>query len=163
MKAFLSLGSIFLVVTGGEALYADMGHFGRKPIAIGWYGMVLPALVLNYWGQGAFVLENPELVNPDTKFFFLMVPEPLKLPLVILATMATIIASQALISGVFSLTAGGAAGLPAPHRIDHTSHQHSGQIYVPLVNWALMVAASAWSSASRHPAISPLRTASRSR
>ena len=141
MKAFLALGSIFLVVTGGEALYADMGHFGRKPIAIGWYSLVLPALVLNYWGQGAFVLENPELVNPDTKFFFLMVPEPLKLPLVILATMATIIASQALISGVFSLTQQAVQLDYLPRiRIDHTSHQHSGQIYVPLVNWALMVA-----------------------
>ncbi|MDP2293439.1 MAG: KUP/HAK/KT family potassium transporter, partial [Actinomycetota bacterium] len=100
--AFLSLGSIFLVVTGGEALYADMGHFGRRPIAIGWYLMVLPSLVLNYWGQGAFLLGNPEQV--EKKFFFLMAPEFLKLPLVLLATMATIIASQALISGVFSLT-----------------------------------------------------------
>ena len=102
MKAFLALGSIFLVVTGGEALYADMGHFGRKPITVGWYCLVLPALLLNYWGQGAFLLENPELV--EQRFFFLMAPAALKLPLVILATMATIIASQALISGVFSLT-----------------------------------------------------------
>ena len=141
LKAFLALGSIFLVVTGGEALYADMGHFGRKPIAIGWYSLVLPALLLNYWGQGAFVLQNPELVNPDTKFFFLMVPEVLKLPLVILATMATIIASQALISGVFSLTQQAVQLDYLPRiRIDHTSQQHSGQIYVPLVNWALMVA-----------------------
>jgi len=138
-KAFLSLGSIFLVVTGGEALYADMGHFGRRPIAVGWYSLVLPALVLNYWGQGAFLLENPELV--DEKFFFLMGPEALKLPLVILATMATIIASQALISGVFSLTQQAVQLDYLPRiRIDHTSHQHSGQIYVPLVNWALMVA-----------------------
>ncbi len=138
-KAFLSLGSIFLVVTGGEALYADMGHFGRKPIAVGWYSLVLPALLLNYWGQGAFLLENPEKV--DQKFFFLMGPEALKLPLVILATMATIIASQALISGVFSLTQQAVHLDYLPRiRIDHTSHQHSGQIYVPLVNWALMVA-----------------------
>ncbi len=138
-KAFLSLGAIFLVVTGGEALYADMGHFGRRPIAVGWYSLVLPALVLNYWGQGAFLLENPELV--DEKFFFLMGPEALKLPLVILATMATIIASQALISGVFSLTQQAVQLDYLPRiRIDHTSHQHSGQIYVPLVNWALMVA-----------------------
>ena len=138
-KAFLSLGSIFLVVTGGEALYADMGHFGRKPIAVGWYGMVLPALLLNYWGQGAFLLENPEAV--EEKFFFLMGPEVLTLPLVILATMATIIASQALISGVFSLTQQAVQLDYLPRiRIDHTSHQHSGQIYVPLVNWALMVA-----------------------
>ena len=138
-KAFLSLGSIFLVVTGGEALYADMGHFGRKPIAVGWYGLVLPALLLNYWGQGAFLLENPEKV--EQKFFFLMGPAALKLPLVILATMATIIASQALISGVFSLTQQAVQLDYLPRiRIDHTSHQHSGQIYVPLVNWALMVA-----------------------
>ena len=138
-KAFLSLGSIFLVVTGGEALYADMGHFGRRPIAVGWYTLVLPALLLNYWGQGAFLLQNPELV--DQKFFFLMGPEALKLPLVILATMATIIASQALISGVFSLTQQAVQLDYLPRiRIDHTSHQHSGQIYVPLVNWVLMVA-----------------------
>ena len=139
MKAFLSLGSIFLVVTGGEALYADMGHFGRKPIAVGWYCLVLPALLLNYWGQGAFLLENPEQVHQ--KFFFLMGPAALKLPLVILATMATVIASQALLSGVFSLTQQAVQLDYLPRiRIDHTSHHHSGQIYVPLVNWALMVA-----------------------
>ncbi|MBI4884448.1 MAG: potassium transporter Kup [Actinobacteria bacterium] len=137
--AFLSLGSIFLVVTGGEALYADMGHFGRKPIMAGWYAMVLPALLLNYWGQGAFLLRNPAAV--DSKFFFLMVPQALKLPLVVLATMATIIASQALISGVFSLTQQAVQLDYLPRiRIDHTSHHHSGQIYVPLVNWLLMVA-----------------------
>jgi KUP system potassium uptake protein len=138
LKAFLSLGSIFLVVTGGEALYADMGHFGRKPIMYGWYGMVLPSLVLNYWGQSAFLLNNPEIV--ERRFFFLMAPEALKLPLVLLATMATVIASQALISGVFSLTAQ-AVQLDYLPRIEirHTSHQHIGQIYVPLVNWVLMV------------------------
>jgi KUP system potassium uptake protein len=138
LKAFLSLGSIFLVVTGGEALYADMGHFGRKPIMWGWYGMVLPSLILNYWGQSAFLLENPEVV--DEKFFFLMAPEALELPLVLLATMATVIASQALISGVFSLTAQ-AVQLDYLPRIEirHTSHQHMGQIYVPLVNWVLMI------------------------
>ncbi len=139
LKAFLSLGSIFLVVTGGEALYADMGHFGRKPIMWGWYGMVLPSLVLNYWGQGAFLLQNPE--ESDRRFFFLMAPEALKLPLVVLATMATIIASQALISGVFSLTAQ-AVQLDYLPRIEirHTSEGHAGQIYVPLVNWLLMIA-----------------------
>ncbi|MGB8858379.1 MAG: potassium transporter Kup [Ilumatobacteraceae bacterium] len=137
--AFLSLGAIFLVVTGGEALYADMGHFGRRPIAVGWYCMVLPSLLLNYWGQGAFLLDNPEKV--EQKFFFLMGPAALKLPLVILATMATIIASQALISGVFSLTQQAVQLDYLPRiRITHTSHHHSGQIYVPLVNWALMVA-----------------------
>jgi KUP system potassium uptake protein len=138
-KAFLSLGSIFLVVTGGEALYADMGHFGRRPITIGWYAMVLPSLVLNYWGQGAFLLQNPEMV--DKRFFFLMAPEVLKLPLVVLATMATVIASQALISGVFSLTAQAVQLDYLPRiAIRHTSSKQAGQIYVPLVNWLLMIA-----------------------
>jgi KUP system potassium uptake protein len=138
MKAFLSLGSIFLVVTGGEALYADMGHFGRRPIAYGWYFLVLPALVLNYWGQGALLLDEPEAVE---SVFFSMAPEPLLLPLVILATMATIIASQALISGVFSLTKQAVQLDYLPRiAIRNTSQEHSGQIYVPLVNWVLMVA-----------------------
>ena len=137
-KAFLSLGSIFLVVTGGEALYADMGHFGRRPITIGWYGMVLPALVLNYWGQGAFLLDNPEKVE---SVFYNMVPEALLLPVVILATCATVIASQALISGVFSLTAQAVQMDYLPRiAVRHTSSEHSGQIYVPLVNWVLMIA-----------------------
>ena len=136
--AFLSLGSIFLVVTGGEALYADMGHFGRRPITLGWYAVVLPALLLNYWGQGAFLLQNPEAIE---SVFFRMAPEPLLLPLVILATCATIIASQALISGVFSLTAQAVQLDYLPRiQIRHTSSSHSGQIYVPLVNWALMIA-----------------------
>ena len=139
LKAFLSLGSIFLVVTGGEALYADMGHFGRRPIMISWYVLVLPALLLNYWGQGAFLLAHPEVV--DQRFFFLMAPEVLKLPLVVLATMATVIASQALISGVFSLTAQAVQLDYLPRiAIRHTSDEHSGQIYVPLVNWLMMVA-----------------------
>lgn len=137
-KAFLSLGSIFLVVTGGEALYADMGHFGRRPITIGWYAMVLPALLLNYWGQGAFLLTHPEDIE---SVFFRMAPESLLLPLVLLATCATIIASQALISGVFSLTAQAVQLDYLPRiKILHTSQSHSGQIYVPLVNWALMIA-----------------------
>ncbi|MFM7253145.1 MAG: potassium transporter Kup [Ilumatobacteraceae bacterium] len=137
-KAFLSLGSIFLVVTGGEALYADMGHFGRKPIMIGWYVLVLPALLLNYWGQGALLLQRPQEIESA---FFAMAPQSLALPLTLLATMATIIASQALISGVFSLTQQAVQLDYLPRiRIQHTSHEHSGQIYVPLVNWALMVA-----------------------
>ena len=137
-KAFLSLGSIFLVVTGGEALYADMGHFGRRPITLGWYGMVLPSLVLNYWGQGAFLLANPEAVE---SVFFRMAPEPLLIPIVLLATCATVIASQALISGVFSLTAQAVKLDYLPRiQIRHTSQSHSGQIYVPLVNWGLMIA-----------------------
>ena len=137
-RAFLSLGSIFLVVTGGEALYADMGHFGRRPITIGWYAMVLPALLLNYWGQGAFLLGHPEDIE---SIFFRMAPDSLLLPLVLLATCATIIASQALISGVFSLTAQAVQLDYLPRiKILHTSQSHEGQIYVPLVNWILMVA-----------------------
>ena len=137
-KAFLSLGSIFLVVTGGEALYADMGHFGRRPIMIGWYSLVLPALLLNYWGQGALLLQRPEEIESA---FFAMAPQSLALPLTLLATMATIIASQALISGVFSLTQQAVQLDYLPRiRILHTSHEHSGQIYVPLVNWVLMAA-----------------------
>ena len=138
MKAFLSLGSIFLVVTGGEALYADMGHFGRRPIVLGWYGMVLPSLLLNYWGQGAFLIGHPEDVH---SVFFRMVPESLLLPVVILATCATVIASQALISGVFSLTAQAVKLDYLPRiKILHTSQSQEGQIYVPLVNWLLMIA-----------------------
>lgn len=137
-KAFLSLGSIFLVVTGGEALYADMGHFGRRPIMLGWYGVVLPALVLNYWGQSAYLLSHPEDVE---SLFFRMVPDPILVPIVILATCATVIASQALISGVFSLTAQAVQLDYLPRiKIRHTSQSQSGQIYVPLVNWALMCA-----------------------
>ncbi len=136
--AFLALGSIFLVVTGGEALYADMGHFGRRPIMRGWYMMVFPSLVLSYWGQGALLLRKPEAIDG---MLFNLVPKPLLLPFVLLATAATIIASQALISGVFSLTAQAVQLDYLPRiRIDHTSHQHSGQIYVPLVNWLLAAA-----------------------
>jgi KUP system potassium uptake protein len=115
-----------------------MGHFGRRPITIGWYGMVLPSLLLNYWGQGAFLLSNPTEVD---SVFFSMAPESMLLPLVILATCATIIASQALISGVFSLTAQAVQLDYLPRiKILHTSQSHSGQIYVPLVNWLLMFA-----------------------
>ncbi len=136
--AFFSLGSIFLVVTGGEALYADMGHFGRKPIMLGWYAVVLPCLILNYWGQGALLLRKPEAIE---QVFFQMAPEGLRLPLTVLATMAAIIASQALISGVFSLTAQAVQLDYLPRiAIRHTSSSHSGQIYVPLVNWLLMIA-----------------------
>jgi KUP system potassium uptake protein len=135
---FLALGSIFLVVTGGEALYADMGHFGRHPIRVGWFAMVFPSLVLNYFGQGALLLEKPESIeNP----FFLLGPSWASWPLVILATMATVIASQALISGAFSLTVQ-AMRLDYLPRLDvrHTSAHHEGQVYVPIVNWILMVA-----------------------
>jgi KUP system potassium uptake protein len=138
INGFLSLGSIFLVVTGGEALYADMGHFGRKPITLGWAGIVAPALLLNYWGQGALLLRNNEAIkNP----FYLLGPKWSVAPLAVLATLATVIASQALISGAFSMTAQ-AVQMDFFPRVDirHTSAEHSGQIYIPIVNWLLMAA-----------------------
>jgi KUP system potassium uptake protein len=133
------LGSVFLVVTGGEALYADLGHFGKKPIQIAWFALVLPALLLNYFGQGAFLLTHPEHAeNP----FFLMAPANLLYPLVALATAASIIASQALISGAFSLTRQATMlGLLPRLNVLHTSADERGQIYVPAMNWMLMVAA----------------------
>ena len=138
LDGFLSLGSIFLVVTGGEALYADMGHFGRKPITLGWAGIVAPALLLNYWGQGALLLRNKEAIESP---FFLLGPKWSIYPLAILATMATVIASQALISGAFSMTAQAVQMDFIPRvNIRHTSADHAGQIYVPIVNWLLMAA-----------------------
>ncbi len=132
----LSLGSIFLVVTGGEALYADMGHFGRKPIQLGWFSFVLPALLLNYFGQGALLIGNPEAIESP---FFLLGPKWATYPLVLLATCATVIASQALISGAFSMTVQAMQLDYLPRMaITHTSESQSGQVYVPLVNWALM-------------------------
>ncbi len=134
---FAVLGAVFLVVTGGEALYADMGHFGKRPIRIAWFALVLPALLLNYFGQGALLLINPQAAEQP---FFLLAPGWALLPLVGLATLAAIIASQALISGAFSLTQQ-AIQLGYCPRLDiqHTSHQEMGQVYVPQVNWALMV------------------------
>jgi KUP system potassium uptake protein len=134
---FAVLGAVFLVVTGGEALYADMGHFGKRPIRIAWFGLVLPALLLNYFGQGALLLTNPQAIEQP---FFLLAPSWLLVPLVVLATAAAIIASQALISGAFSLTQQ-AIQLGYSPRLDiqHTSHHEMGQVYVPQVNWALMV------------------------
>ena len=137
MKSFLTLGSIFLVVTGGEALYADMGHFGRRPILWSWYGLVLPGLLLNYFGQASLILNDPEAVERP---LFKMAPEWGVLPLVVLATMATVIASQALISGAFSLTVQAVQLDYLPRvKISHTSSSHRGQVYVPLVNWLLMI------------------------
>jgi KUP system potassium uptake protein len=138
LPAFFVLGAVFLVVTGGEALYADMGHFGKRAIRIGWFGLVMPALLLNYFGQAAFVLANPEAIrNP----FYLMVPEWALLPMVGLATAATIIASQAVISGAFSLTRQAILlGYIPRLEIRHTSERAMGQIYVPFVNWSLFVA-----------------------
>jgi len=134
---FVVLGSVFLVVTGGEALYADMGHFGRRPIRLAWFGLVLPALFLNYLGQGAMLINTPEAaVNP----FYLLAPRWALYPLVTLATMAAIIASQALISGAFSLTRQ-AIQLGYCPRLDiqYTSPHQQGQIYIPQVNWLLMI------------------------
>ena len=135
---FVVLGSVFLVVTGGEALYADMGHFGRRPIRLAWFALVFPALVLNYLGQGALLLAHPESASSP---FYLMAPPWLLYPLVIIATMAAVIASQALISGVFSLTRQAVQLGYCPRLdIEHTSVSERGQIYIPQVNWALMLA-----------------------
>jgi len=135
LVAFIGLGAVVLCVTGGEALYADMGHFGRRPIRIAWYGFVMPALVINYFGQGAMLLDQPEAIeNP----FYLMAPPWARLPLVFLATAATVIASQALISAAFSVTKQAMQlGILPRMRVLHTSVRDTGQIYVPFVNWGL--------------------------
>ncbi|MHA6722626.1 potassium transporter Kup [Sphingomonas sp. RS2018] len=134
--AFLALGSVVLCVTGAEALYADMGHFGRLPIQLAWGFPVLPALMLNYLGQGALLLSNPAAAeNP----FFFMASDDFRLPLVILSTMATVIASQAVITGAFSVVQQAVQlGLMPRIRIEHTSASEAGQIYIPSVNWALL-------------------------
>lgn len=136
--AFVALGAVVLAVTGAEALYADMGHFGRFPIRLAWFGFVLPALILNYFGQGALILKNPESVkNP----FYLLAPEWLLFPLIALATMAAVIASQAVITGAFSVSrqALQLGFIPRMH-VEHTSESEEGQIYMPRVNWGLMLA-----------------------
>jgi KUP system potassium uptake protein len=132
---FIILGAVVLCVTGGEALYADMGHFGKKPIRLAWFAVVMPSLTLNYFGQGALLLNEPEAVkNP----FFMMAPDWALLPLVILATAATVIASQALISGAFSVTKQVIQlGFLPRLQIQHTSVRDTGQIYIPFVNWGL--------------------------
>src|SRR5437763_13789228 len=132
----VTLGAVFLAVTGGEALYADLGHFGRKPIKLAWFGLVLPALLLNYFGQGAMLLRDPSAIaNP----FYKMVPEMFLLPTVVLATAATVIASQAVITGAYSLTYQAIQlGLLPRLAILHTSEAHFGQIYIPRVNTALL-------------------------
>jgi len=138
LLGFLVLGAVFLVLTGGEALYADMGHFGRRPIRLAWFGLVMPALLLNYFGQGAFVLANPAAVkNP----FYLMLPAWGVLPMVALATAAAVIASQAVITGAFSMTRQAIQlGYIPRLAIVHTSSRAIGQIYVPFVNWTLFAA-----------------------
>lgn len=134
---FVILGSVFLVVTGGEALYADLGHFGKSPIKLAWFSLVLPCLLLNYFGQGALILKNVAAVeNP----FYYLAPEWALYPLVILATIATVIASQALISGAFSITFQALQlGFLPRMRILHTSEDERGQIYIPQINWILLV------------------------
>ncbi len=134
---FVILGSVFLVVTGGEALYADLGHFGKSPIKLAWFSLVLPCLLLNYFGQGALILKNVAAVeNP----FYYLAPEWALYPLVILATIATVIASQALISGAFSITFQALQlGFLPRMRILHTSEDERGQIYIPQINWLLLV------------------------
>ncbi len=134
---FFSLGAVFLALTGAEALYADMGHFGRSPIRLAWFALVLPALLLNYLGQGALLLQNPAaILNP----FYLMAPDWALYPMVGLAAAATVIASQAVISGVYSMTQQAIQLGYAPHMtIQHTSASHMGQIYMPGVNWVLLV------------------------
>jgi KUP system potassium uptake protein len=135
---FIILGAVVLCVTGAEALYADLGHFGKKPIRIAWFSAVMPALTLNYFGQGALLLARPEAVkNP----FFFMAPDWLQLPLVVLATAAGVIASQALITGAFSVTKQAMQlGYLPRLNVQHTSVRDTGQIYVPAVNWGLFVA-----------------------
>lgn len=138
LAGFLVLGTVFLVVTGGEAMYADLGHFGLGPIRLGWFAIVLPALLLNYFGQGALILDQPtEAAHP----FFHLAPEALRYPLIALATLATIIASQAVITGTFSLTAQAIRLDMMPRmQVIHTSADERGQVYIPLVNWLLMLA-----------------------
>ena len=137
MVGFLVLGTVFLVVTGGEALYADMGHFGLAPIRMAWFALVLPALVLNYFGQGAIMLEDPSITQP----FYELAPSWALYPLVGIATMATVIASQAVISGVFSLTRQAVQLGQLPRlTIVQTSRESYGQIYIPIMNWILMFA-----------------------
>ncbi|MDH6592462.1 KUP system potassium uptake protein [Variovorax sp. TBS-050B] len=136
--SFILLGATVLCVTGAEALYADLGHFGKRPIRVAWFTVVMPALTLNYFGQGALLLENPEAVkNP----FFMMAPEWALIPLVLLATSATVIASQALITGAFSVTRQVIQlGYLPRLNIEHTSVRTAGQIYIPIVNWGLFAA-----------------------
>lgn len=158
--AFLALGAVVLAVTGAEALYADIGHFGRGPIRRSWFALVLPTLMLNYLGQGVTLLTEPGAAqNP----FFRLLPAWALIPMVVLATMASVIASQAVISGVFSTTRQAVRLGYLPFlAIRHTSEKEIGQIYVPVVNWACSWSCSAWWSASARPRRSRPPTGSRS-
>lgn len=139
LEGFLVLFAVFLVTTGAEALYADIGHFGRRPIRLMWFLFVLPALLLNYFGQGAMILHDPKAAAQP---FYHLIPTTLLYPVVVLATLATIIASQAAITGAFSMTRqAGRLGMMPPLRVVQTSDETSGQIYVPVANWVLMMAA----------------------
>ena len=141
--AFLALGSVVLAVTGSEALYSDMGHFGRGPMRLSWFGFVMPCLLLNYFGQGAMIrgMGDASAAEAIRSPFFYLAPEVMRLPLVLLATAATFIASQAVISGAFSITHQAIQlGFVPRLSIRHTSDEHEGQIYIPVVNWALMIA-----------------------
>jgi KUP system potassium uptake protein len=138
VEALLIMGALMLVVTGGEAMYADLGHFGAAPIRASWFGMVYPALLLNYLGQGAYLLSGAPLAGGN--LFFSLVPQAMLYPMVLLATAATIIASQALISGAFTLAAQATRlGLFPRLTIRHTHHDHAGQVYMPFINWGLFV------------------------
>lgn len=139
MLGLVILGVVFLAVTGAETLYADMGHFGRTPIRLAWFAVALPALLLNYFGQGALVLSDPAMASHP---FYGLAPDWARLPMVVLATAATVIASQAVISGTFSLTRQAVQLGQLPRmEIVQTDHEHIGQIYIPLINWLLMIAA----------------------
>ncbi|WP_187337040.1 potassium transporter Kup [Novosphingopyxis iocasae] len=141
--AFLALGSVVLAVTGSEALYADMGHFGKGPLRLSWFGFVMPALLINYFGQGAMIdaLDGAAAQQAMENPFFLLAPDMLRLPMVILATMATFIASQAVISGAFSVTHQAIQlGFVPRLSTQHTSVSEQGQIYIPIINWVLMIA-----------------------
>src|SRR5664279_5966214 len=133
--AFIAMGAVVLAITGAEALYADMGHFGRRPIRRAWFAVVFPALTVNYLGQGALILHQPEAVrNP----FYLLVPSWGRIPMVALATLATVIASQAVISGAYSVSRQAVRLGFLPHlTVRQTSKEEGGQIYVPAVNWLL--------------------------
>ena len=136
VTAFVVMGAVVLTITGGEALYADMGHFGRKPIQLAWFLVALPCLVLNYAGQGALILQNPQAIENT---FFMMVPKIALYPMIALATAATVIASQAVISGVFSMARQAMQlGYLPRFAIDHTSESEIGQIYIPALNWMLL-------------------------
>ena len=141
--AFLALGSVVLAVTGSEALYSDMGHFGRGPMRLSWFGFVMPCLLLNYFGQGAMIIGLGDAAAAEAiqNPFFMLAPENLRLPLVILATCATFIASQAVITGAFSITHQAIQlGFIPRLSVRHTSDEHHGQIYIPIINWMLCIA-----------------------